>query len=174
MNSPKISLIAAIAKNRGLGKDNKLLFNIPEDMKHFREKTKGRVVIMGSKTFGSIGKPLPNRTNIVISRQAGFLAPGCVIVHSVDDALAEAKKHTPTLPSPLEGEEKGEGEIFIIGGGIIYKEFLPLADKLYLTVVDAEPKADAFFPDYSEFKKIVSEQQGEYNGLKYKFLELIR
>jgi dihydrofolate reductase len=161
MNQPKISLIAAVAKNLAIGKNNQLLWHIPEDFKHFKEKTKGHVVIMGSRTFESLGKPLPNRTNIVIASDKNYQAPGCIMVHSVDEAVVEAKKV----------EEK---ETFVIGGGSIYKQFLPLADKLYITLIDKEYEADTFFPPYDEFKKITQTGEGEYKGLKYKFLELER
>ncbi len=157
----KISLIACISKNRGLGLNNQLLYKIPEDLKRFREVTKGHAVIMGSKTFESIGRPLPNRTNIVISRDVNFQTPGCIVVHSIDDALKKAR-------------EVEKSEIFIIGGAQIYAQTISLANKLYLTLVDDEKPADAFFPPYDEFKKITQGTQGEYNGLKYSFLELER
>ncbi len=157
----KISLIACISKNRGLGLNNQLLFKIPDDLKRFREVTKGHAVIMGSKTFESIGRPLPNRTNIVISRDVNFQTPGCIVVHSIDDALKKAR-------------EVEKSEIFIIGGAQIYAQTISLANKLYLTLVDDEKPADAFFPPYDEFKKITQGTQGEYNGLKYSFLELER
>jgi dihydrofolate reductase len=157
-----ISIICALGKNRAIGKQNKLLWNLPGDMKHFRETTKGHTVIMGKNTHLSIGRPLPNRTNIVISKpEEHFEAAGCLAAHSIDEALELAKKQA--------------GEIFIIGGGMIYSQFLPLADKLYLTLVDDAPAdADVFFPDYSEFKTILSEEEHEENGVRYKFVELTR
>lgn len=157
----KISLIAAIASgNRALGKDNNLIYKIPEDLKRFKELTSGHAVIMGRKTFESIGRPLPDRTNIVITRDAAYSVDGVKVVHSLEDALRLAQ---------------GDNEIFIIGGGQVYQDALPIADKLYLTVVEGSPEADTFFPDYSEFKKVVwqSEEQ-QSDGLKYKFLELER
>ena len=159
MNKPKISAIAAIAKNRALGKDNKLLFKIPEDQKRFKSLTTGHAIIMGRKTYESMGRPLPNRTNIIITRDASFTAEGSVITHSLDEALAEAKK--------IENSE-----IFIIGGAQIFSEALPVIDKLYLTIVDKEAEGDAFFPAYDEFNKVTFEQQGEDEGLKYKFIDL--
>ncbi|MCR4306151.1 MAG: dihydrofolate reductase [Candidatus Daviesbacteria bacterium] len=160
MTKTKISLIAAIASgNRALGRDNDLIYKIPEDLKRFREITGGHTVIMGRKTYESIGRPLPNRTNIVITRDPNYSAEGVSVIHSLDEALQLA-----------EGDE-----VFIIGGGQIYQEAIKLADKLYLTLVEGSPEADTFFPDYSEFKKIVwqSEEQ-ESSGFKYKFLELER
>jgi len=159
MNKARISAIAAISKNRVLGKDNKLIFHIPEDMRHFREVTKGHPVIMGSKTFESIGKSLPGRLNIVLAIEKDYQATGATVVHSPEEALVKAK-----LTS--------SNEIFIIGGGQIYKLFLPLTDRLYLTLVDREVSGDTYFPDYSEFKKVISEKSGEYEDLRYKFLVL--
>lgn len=163
-NTATVSLIAAIGKNRELGKDNKLLFNISKDMAHFKEKTTGHTVIMGRKTFESIGRPLPNRTNIVITRDSSFMLhdSNVKVVHSVEQALELGKK--------VEHDE-----LFIIGGAQIYKEFLPYADKLYLTIVDKEVGADAFFPEYeNEFKKIVKSQGDEENDHKFTFIELER
>jgi dihydrofolate reductase len=155
-----ISIIVAIGKNRAIGKDNKLLWNIPEDMKHFRDKTLGHTVIMGDKTYQSIGRPLPNRKNIVLSLDKNFEAQGCVVRNSSDDVLNEFKI--------------GPEEVFVIGGGMIYKLALPYADKLYLTIVEDSPEADTFFPDYSEFKTVVSEEGHDNGKYKFKFLELTK
>lgn len=162
MNKLTISLIAAIGKNRELGKGNELLFKIPEDMKHFRETTRGHTVIMGRKTYESIGRPLPDRTNIVVSRDTNYEGgEGVVVKKSIEEALEFAKT--------IEGEE-----IFVIGGAQIYQLALQYADKLYLTLVEAEvPDADAFFPDYSEFKK-VSERKSSDENYEYVFAELVR
>ena len=138
-------MIAAITENRGLGKDNTLLVRIPEDLKRFKELTSGHTVIMGRKTYESIGRPLPNRNNIVVTRDTKFEAPGCQVVYSVDEAL--------DLGRQLEKEE-----IFVIGGGKIYAEMLPYSERLYLTIVKVQKEADVFFPDYSEFTKVVSQE----------------
>ncbi len=159
MPGPKISIIAAIGKNRELGKNNKLLWHIPGDLPHFKKLTLGHPIIMGRKTFESIGRPLPNRTNIVVTRDSSYEVEGVVVVHSIEKAIEEAKK-------------KDKEEIFVIGGGQIYEQALPFADRLYLTIVDAQAEADTYFPDYSEFKKIISEEKNESEGLKYTFLEL--
>ncbi len=160
MNQPKISLIVAISKNLAIGKGNKLLWYIPADLKRFRQITAGHAVIMGKKTFESIGKPLPNRTNIIVTRDEKFEQPGCIIAHSVDEALYKAKN--------LEKQE-----IFIIGGGQIFEQTLHLADKLYLTIIDQEvTDADTFFPQYPEFKKVVHEEHGEHDGLKFTWIDL--
>ncbi len=167
-----ISAIAVIGKNRELGCDNKLLWDIPDDLRHFRKITKGHPVIMGRKTFESIGSPLPGRTNIIITRDKNYKAKGCKIVNSIENAIKLAQ----SVPSPFQGGGQGEvdKEIFIIGGGQIYKQALPYCDKLYLTIVDNEPKADTYFPDYQEFTKLLNEEKKEYNGLEYKFIELTK
>jgi dihydrofolate reductase len=168
----KISIIAAIGPNRELGRDNQLLWYIPADMKHFRELTKGHAVIMGQKTYLSLGKALPNRVNVILNREPDFKADGCEIFSSIAEAQVYLEK--------LIKEKKIPEEVFIIGGGQIYKQFLPLADRLYLTLVTPPNgrggfEADTFFPEYASlFKKTVSSQTGESNGFNYTFVELIK
>ncbi len=159
----KISMIAAIGKNRELGRGNELLFKIPEDMKFFKEKTRGHVVIMGRKTYESIGRPLPDRVNIVISRNTDYEVPDRVIkVKSIEEAIDVAKEHEKT-------------EAFVIGGAQIYALAMPYADKLYLTLVGKEVKdADAFFPDYEEFTKVLFERRSRDDNYSYTFLDLGR
>lgn len=159
MQNPKISIIAAIGKNRELGKDNRLLWNIPEDMQRFKKLTSNHAVIMGQKTFESIGKSLPNRTNIVLSRDPDFAPADCVIVDSIDQAIDEAKKVE-------------NNEIFFIGGGSVYEQALSLANKLYLTLIDDAQEADTFFPDYSTFAKKRKVGGGNSNGIKFEFWEM--
>lgn len=193
MKEPIISIIAAIGSNRELGRNNKLLWHIPEDLKRFKQLTSGHPIIMGRKTFESIGRPLPNRLNIIITRDPEFKAEGITVVHSLDEAIKIAAEYcssseTSPHPSPYrrgntnlplpKGEDRGEGkegkngEIFIIGGGQIFEQAMQIADKLYLTIVDGSFDADVFFPDYSMFTKVTSEQKGESNGYKYRFLDL--
>lgn len=163
MNKPKISLVAAIASgNNALGKNGDLIYKIPEDLKRFKELTSGHPIIMGRKTFESIGRPLPNRTNIVLSHKAGKTAEGVYFANSLEMALKIAQEIEPN------------GEVFIIGGGQIYKEALPKTDRLYLTVVEGNPDADTFFPDYSAFKKVIEEIDGVSGGMKYRYLTLER
>ena len=152
-----ISLIACIGKNRGLGKDNQLLYKIPADMKFFKETTAGHTVVMGKNTFLSIGRPLPNRTNIVITRDPNFKAENVIVCNSIHEALQKARSNE---------------EVMVIGGAQIYAQTIGKADKLYLTVVDDEKAADAFFPNYSEFKKTTLLSQGEFEGLKYQIFVL--
>jgi dihydrofolate reductase len=160
--TPKLSMIAAVAQNLAIGKNNQLLWHLPEDLKRFKEITKGHPVLMGQKTFESLGKPLPGRVNIVISIDPNYRAEGCVIVHSLEEALEAGKK-------------TGSDEIFVIGGGSIYKQFLPKADKLYITKVHRDFEADVFFPPYEDrFKKIVYSRDSQQGDLEYTFLELER
>lgn len=138
-------MIAAVAKNNVIGKDNDLVWSLPDDMKFFMEKTTGHHVIMGRKNYESIPKkyrPLPNRTNIVMTRQKNLSIEGVEVVHSLEEALEIAQKN-------------GENEVLIIGGGEIYDIAMEQADILYLTEVEASPAGDAFFPvfDRSQWKE---------------------
>ncbi|HEY0770403.1 MAG TPA: dihydrofolate reductase [Sphingobacteriaceae bacterium] len=135
-----LSMIAAVARNLTIGKDNDLPWKLPDDMKFFMNTTKGHFVIMGRKNYDSLHekfKPLPNRTNIVVTRQRDFKAPGCMVTHNVNDAIAIAKN-------------ANEKETFIIGGAEIYKLALPEADRLYLTEIEADVEGDTFFPAFSK------------------------
>lgn len=156
-----ISLIAAIQKkDRGIGFNNELLFRISDDLKRFKTLTSGHPIIMGRKTFESIGKPLPNRTNIVVTRQERK-QEGVVFVSSIEDALEKAKAI--------------DGSIFIIGGAEIYKQVLPFADRLELTVVESNVPATVFFPEYDEFSNIISSEKhvDEKTGLSYEWVTLV-
>lgn len=156
----KISLIAAIGKNRELGKDNKLLWRIPADLARFKKITQGHTVIMGRKTYASIGHPLPQRTNIIITRNSELNIPNCIVVNSLEAALNKARNLKET-------------EVFVIGGGQIYAQALPQADKLYLTLVDRSSPADTFFPEYAKyFTKKVFKEKHQSADYSYTFLEL--
>src|SRR3989344_5342744 len=176
----RIYAVVAIGRNRELGKGNKLIWHIPDDLKRFKALTMGHPIIMGRKTFESIlgyrGSPLPDRTNIVITRSAryekanpllskeGYKAPNVTVVESLEEALEKAK------------EAPGSEEIHIGGGAQIYEQALPLIDKLYLTLIDAEaPGADPFFPPYEHrFTKKTFEEEHERGGLRYKYVNLER
>lgn len=159
---PKISIIAAIGKNtRAIGKNNQLLWCIPEDLQRFKKLTSGRPIIMGRKTFESISRPLPNRTNIIVTRDKNFQALGCVICYSLEEALEKAKE--------IEKEE-----IFVIGGAEIYQQAMPFADKLYLTLMESDAEGDTFFPEYGEFTKTLFKQESISDNIKYTFLDLGR
>ena len=161
MNTPKISIICAIAQNRAIGLNNQLLWHIPEDFKHFKEKTLGHVIVMGQKTYESIGKPLPNRTTIVLSNDPSCKIEGVIMCGTFEDVFAKARE--------IEKEE-----IFICGGGSVYAQTISMADKLYLTVVKRDFEADTFFPEYSEFKKVISSRESRDENFEYTFLELER
>jgi len=181
MKKPLVCAVVAIGRNRELGRGGKLLWRIPEDVQRFRDLTRGHPLIMGRKTFESIlsyrGSPLPDRTNIVITRhpdrmieivsQSSKSSEDIIVVRSLEEALEKAK------------EAPGSDEIHIGGGAEIYKEALPLIDKLYLTLLDADPpaggEADTFFPPYEHlFTRKLSEESHEWNGIKYRFIDLER
>jgi len=135
--APKIVLVAAIGENNVIGCDNQLPWRLPSDLKHFRGVTLHKPVVMGRKTYESIGKPLPERTNIVVTRSFGLRAPGVVLATSLDAALAVARDAA---------RRTGAGEIMIIGGSHIFAATMPLADRLEITHVHAAPEGDVFFP----------------------------
>lgn len=160
IHNTKLSIVAAIGKNREMGKDNKLLWHIPEDLEHFKKITLNHPIIMGRKTYESIGRPLPKRDNIIVTRYSSYVVPGCYIYNSLEKAIEFAKS-------------LNKEEIFIIGGGDIFAQVLSQVDKLYLTIVEKEFDADVFFPEYEKkFTKVVSEQKGKSGEYIYKFLEL--
>jgi len=130
-----ITLIAAVAENNALGKDNQLIWHLPEDLKRFKKVTSNHHVIMGRKTFESLGKPLPNRTTIIITRNPNYTAEGCIVVHSLKEALEAA----------IEDENP-----YILGGAEIYAQAIEIADKLDLTLVHHQFEADAFFPEINK------------------------
>lgn len=160
-NTPRISAIAAMDEKRGIGKNNQLLFKIPEDFKRMKNLTFNHPIIMGRKTFESIGRVLDGRTNIIITRDLTYKVPGAIVVGSLEEAVKVAK-------------EKDQREIFIFGGGQVFEEAMPLIDRLYLTIVEGDFGADTFFPDYSAFQKVLYEKEGEFDILKYRFLDLER
>ena len=156
---PVVSLIAALARNGVIGSGGALPWHLPEDLRRFRSLTIGHPVIMGRRTFEAIGRPLPGRDNIVITRNRGFAAPGCRIAHSLDAAIAAA------------GDA---GQLFIIGGAEIYAAALPLASRLHLTEIGADFEGDAFFPafDRGEWREVSRESPpaGESAELRYDFV----
>ncbi|OGH31203.1 MAG: hypothetical protein A3J69_00360 [Candidatus Levybacteria bacterium RIFCSPHIGHO2_02_FULL_42_12] len=163
-----IRIIVAMDEKRGIGKNNDLLFRIPEDLKRFKQLTSDHPIIMGRKTFESIGRVLPNRTNIIITRDFSYKAEGAVIVHSLEEGIAKAKE----ILSSIQNDKKKE--IFVIGGGQIFATALPLADRLYLTLVKGDYNADTFFPDYSAFKTTLSKEKHQYGSYMFEFLTLER
>ncbi len=159
---PIISIIAAIGqKTRSLGKGNDLLWRISDDLKRFKSLTMGHPIVMGRKTFESIGRALPGRVNVIITRDKEYTKDQCVIAHSIEQALERAK----TLD---------KDEVFVIGGGEIYSQALPYTNRLYLTLVDDNAEGDVFFPEYKEFTKTVSEESKNHEGLSYRWVTLER
>lgn len=146
----KLALIVAVAQNRVIGRDNKLPWYLPNDLKYFKQTTLGKPVIMGRKTYESIGKPLPGRTNIVITRQTGYQPEGVKVVGTVEDAIKVAES-----VCLIDGQE----EAMVMGGAEIYGLTLPHCERLYLTEVHAEVEGDAWFPEYekSEWKEVTRE-----------------
>jgi dihydrofolate reductase len=130
-----LSLVVAASSNNVIGRDGGLPWHLPDDLRHFKRLTTGKPVIMGRNTFESIGRPLPDRRNIVMTRDPGYVADGCEVVSSIGDAVDLVA---------------GEPEAMIIGGGQVYRDFLPLADRIYLTRVQAEVEGDTFFPEIDE------------------------
>lgn len=154
------SLICAVGRNNEIGYKNKLLWNLPNDLSYFKEKTLNHTVIMGKVTYESIGFALPNRKNIVLAKEKDYVAKNCEVCNNLDGLI----KQYFTSPE----------EIFIIGGASIYAQFLPFANKLHLTLVEDSPEADTFFPEYKDFQiKKTSEEKNE-NGIKYCFTEFVR
>ena len=156
-----LSLIAAVARNRVIGKDNRLLWHLPEDMKHFREVTRGKPVIMGRKTWESLPekfRPLPGRHNIVITRNPNYNAPGATLADSLESAIRLAGI---------------EDELFVIGGETLYRQALPLAHRLYLTEIDRDYEGDAFFPEVplGNWVEVSREKGNESGELRYSFVE---
>jgi dihydrofolate reductase len=159
-SKPRISIIVAMANNRVIGKNNDMPWHLPSDLKHFKTVTLGKPIIMGRKTYESIGRPLPGRKNIVISRNKDYILEGCETATSLEEAIKLVNY---------------EEEIFIIGGGNLYKQAINSADMLYLTFIDLEVDGDTFFPDYTllniqELKrdKFLKDEKNPYN---YEFVD---
>jgi dihydrofolate reductase len=161
-----ISIVVAIGTDRAIGRGNELLWQIPDDMKRFKELTMGHPAIMGRKTWESLPekfRPLPGRTNIVVTRQSGYEASGAIVVNSLEEARAAAAR------------APGADEIFVIGGAQLYAEALPFVNRLYVTVIDDAKEADTYFPAYEqEFTKKLGEESREWNGLRYRWVTLER
>jgi len=158
-----VSIIVAMGENRVIGIENQLPWQLPADMKWFRENTTGKPVIMGRKTYESIGRPLPNRRNIVISRDTSLKIEGCEVASGADAALELCRD---------------EAEVMIIGGASFYEQMLPHADRLYLTLVHTAPEGDAHFPEinYQQWneKKRIDHRKDEANAFDYSFIILDR
>lgn len=167
MKKPRICIVVAIGKNRELGMEGKLLWHIPDDLKRFKTLTKGHPIIFGRKTFESVlgynkGKPLPDRTNIVVTRDPEYRYEDAIVVGSLDEAIERAS-------------ELDQEEIHVGGGAQLYEQVLPRTDKLFLTLIDDDKAADTFFPSYEDqFTKKTFEESHEWNGLRYRWVDLER
>lgn len=159
----RVSIIAALARNRAIGRDNTMPWRLPEDLKRFKQLTMGHAVIMGRKTFESIGSPLSGRNNVVITRSRTWSPSGCIVVHSLEAALAAAG---------------GDGTAFVIGGAQIYALAMPYAQHLYMTEIERDFEGDAFFPelDPSRWREVSRETRasGGAEGFDYAFVEYER
>lgn len=158
---PRVALIAAVAANGAIGLRNGLPWRLPDDLRRFKALTLGHPVVMGRRTCESIGRPLPGRENIVVTRSTEFGAPGCRVVHSLDEALTAA----------------GDADaVFVIGGGDLYRAALPVAERLLLTEIRRDFPGDAFFPpfDRAAFRETSREPQRAPDGLEYDFVEYVR
>jgi dihydrofolate reductase len=166
MQKPLVVAVAAIGRNRELGKGTDLLWKIPDDLRRFKALTAAHPIILGRKTFESIlgylGKPLPNRQNIVVTSDSSWAHEGVIRAASVEEAIKK-------------GKELDTEQVTIGGGGQIYKAALPYTDILKLTLIDDEKDADSFFPEYErEFTKVLADEAREYEGLKYRWVDLAR
>jgi len=164
MTAAGVVLVAAMARNRVIGLNNDMPWHLPEDLRHFRQVTNGHKVVMGRKTFEAIlqalGKPLPQRENVVLTRAADFHYPGCAVAHSLSQALLPSSSHP--------------GPVLVIGGGEIYAQCLPLADALWLTEIDAEFAGDAWFPAFDRAQWQETSRQSHRsasNDLAFSFVE---
>lgn len=158
-----ITLIAAAAENNALGKDNQLVWHLPNDFKRFKQITSGHYIIMGRKTFESFPKPLPNRTHVIITRQKNYAIEGCIVVHSIEEAIKTCPKNE---------------ELFVIGGAEIYKQSIDFADKIELTRVHATFEADAYFPEINalDWQLVFEEKhpQDEKHNFDYTYQTFLR
>ena len=162
MTGKQITLVAAMGKNRAIGLEGRMPWRLPAELQHFKRTTMGKTIVMGRKTWQAVGRPLPGRQNIVISRNPGFLADGAEVADSLENALETATSQ----------------EVMVIGGGQLYALALPLASRMVLTLIDIEPKADTWFPEWDEAQwQQVGERRYEAddeNPLAYSIIELIR
>lgn len=154
-----ISIIVAMGNNRVIGKNNSLIWHLPADLKHFKELTMGKPVIMGRKTFESMGKALPGRTNIVVTGKTGFGAPDCLVANSLEKSLEIVSK---------------EPEVFIAGGGEIYKQAIPIVDRMYITIIDHSFDGDTCFPEFSKKVWTITEEHNHPADERNKYSMVFR
>jgi dihydrofolate reductase len=157
VRTPRISLIAAVASNGVIGREGRMPWHLPADLKHFKALTMGHAIVMGRKTFDSIGRLLPGRRTIIVTHQRGFHFEGATVVHSLEQAIEQAR---------------GDDEVFVIGGGEIYAMALPMADRLHMTELALTPQGDARFPafDRSAWRETSRESHRAEDGMSYDFV----
>ncbi len=158
MSRQRISLIAALATNRVIGIENRLPWKLSDDLRHFKALTLGHHILMGRKTYESIGRPLPGRTTVIITRTTLSAPDGCLVAHSIQDAITACD---------------GDEEIFFVGGADLYRQALPLADRLYLTEIQADVKGDAWFPEFdrAQWNEVSRDRRTEEtSGLEFHFV----
>jgi dihydrofolate reductase len=155
-DKPRLSIITAMAANRVIGVENRLPWHLPEDLQHFKTLTMGHHIVMGRKTYDSIGKPLPGRTTIIITRNVDYAVPGCMAVNSIDAALIVAN---------------GDDEVFFVGGAALYAQALPLVDRIYLTEIKRDFPGDAHFPqfDLSQWNEVSREKHTTTGSEPYEY-----
>lgn len=168
----QVSMIAAMANNRVIGADNKMPWHLPADLKHFKKVTLGKPIIMGRKTYLSIGRALPGRLNIVVSSDPSYELVDATVVNSCEQAIEVAEKHCAS-------EQGAPAEVMIIGGGTIYQHFLPFCHRLYLTQIDLDVQGDTYFPDYQKSASWLEEHRescsaDEANPYTYHFINLVK
>jgi dihydrofolate reductase len=162
LGGKRISIVAAMARNRAIGIRGAMPWHLPRELRHFKETTMGKPIVMGRKTWESIGRALPGRQNLVVSRNPEFRADGCEIAQSLEAAVRQAR-----------GDE-----VMVIGGGQLYEQALPVADRMVLTLVDCEPDADTWFPQWpeTEWEQVSSREEAadDKNPYSYRVIKLIR
>ncbi len=167
MTTPRLSLLVAMARNRVIGRNNKLPWHLPADLKHFKFLTMGQTIVMGRKTYESIGRPLPGRANIIVTRQTGYEVPGAIVVNTIDDALLICER-TGSI----------NGENFIIGGEELYRQTLKICQRIYITEIQRDFEGDVFFPEFdpNEWEETQRDRHISENdtNLEYHFVVLDR
>jgi len=167
MTTPRLSLLVAMARNRVIGRNNKLPWHLPADLKRFKFLTMGQTIVMGRKTYESIGRPLPGRANIIVTRQTGYEVPGAIVVNTIDDALLICER-----------TGSSNGENFIIGGEELYRQTLKICQRIYITEIQRDFEGDAFFPEFdpNEWEETQRDRHISENdtNLEYHFVVLDR
>lgn len=161
MHKPRISLIVALSENRVIGNKGEIPWRIPGEQKRFKEITMPHPMIMGRKTFESIGRILPGRPHIIVTRQENYTVDGATVVNTLEKAIEVA-------------QEMDQDEVFVIGGGEIFKEAMPVVDRLYLTIIHKTIEGDAYFPAFAEFTKVLEKEDRTFEDVSYTYLTLER